>query len=170
MRRVLVIGILFLAVSSAYANGTVLRNACREDHTGPVAVPEGEKIGMIAGYECFGLFLDDGGYGTSQATLDEMEDMNEDYQDNEFDPRQTEASAIYAWLKATHEIDNGSNSEYCYYCSDYHTMAEYEALRDAKVDRLNELSDEIDDEWCDLVDEIRAMISDDAYEDYMDSF
>ena len=48
-------------------------------------------------------------------------------------------------------------------------MAEYESTRDTEIDRLNELSGEIDDEWCTLVDEMRGMVSDDAYEDYMDS-
>jgi len=128
-----------------------------------------EKIGEIAGYHAFGLFVDQGGYGTSQATLEEVEALNDDYQANEFDPRQSEASDIYAWLDATHEIDDGSNSVTCPICGEPHTMAAYQSLRDTKVNRLNTLSAEIDDEWTALADTIRAMISDKSYEAFLDA-
>jgi hypothetical protein len=96
-----------------------------------------------------------------------MEDMNEEYQANEYDPRQSEASDIYGWLNAIHDIDDATGTT-CTYCNVIHTMAEYESTRDTEIDRLNELSGEIDDEWCALVDVMRGMVSDDAYEDYID--
>lgn len=167
MRKLLIVAAVFLVASAV--QGDPLRNLCRENHNPPAGIPEGEKIGTIAGYEGFGQFISDGGYGTPESILDEMDAMNAEYQENEYDPRQTEASSIYEWLNAVHQIDDGSNTEECTYCNDYHTMAEYEATRDAKVERLNELGAEIDAEWCDLVDAMRAMVSDGAYEDYIDS-
>ena len=167
MRKLLVIAALFLIASAA--QGRCVRGTCRENHIPSPGIPESEKIGTVAGYEGFGQFIDDGGYGTDQSVLDQMEDMNEEYQVNEYDPRQSEASDIYGWLNAIHDIDDETGTTTCLYCNVIHTMAEYESTRDTEIDRLNELSGEIDDEWCTLVDEMRGMVSDDAYEDYMDS-
>lgn len=168
MRKLSIVAAMFLAVSAIH--GDELRNLCREDHNPPAGVPVGEKIGTIAGYEGFGQFIDDGGYGTPQTTLESMEDMNAEYQENEYDPRQEEASGIYEWLNAVHQIDDGTGTITCSYCGIAHTMSEYESMRDDKVARLNDISAEIDEEWCELVDAMRAMVSDGAYESYMDSF
>ncbi|MEE9455791.1 MAG: hypothetical protein V3W11_01415 [bacterium] len=126
-----------------------------------------KKIGAIAGYYAFGDFVEGGGYGVDQTVLDQIEALNADYQENEFDPRQSEANDIYDWLNATHEIDDGSETETCSTCNEVHTMSEYESLRDVKVNRLNTLSGEIDDEWTALADTIRAMISDESYEEFL---
>ena len=167
MRNILVVAVIVFAAS--VVQGKELRSVCREDHVPAPDIPESEKIGTIAGYEGFGQFIADGGFGTPQSVLDDMAGMNEEYQEEIYDPLQDEASSIYDWLNAVHEIDDGSHSEECVYCGTYHTMAEYEATRDAKTERLNEIDLAIDEEWCDLVDTMRGMVSDDAYEDYIDS-
>jgi hypothetical protein len=168
MRKLLAVVAACLVVSITQADE--LRNICREDHNPPTGVPEGEKIGTIAGYEGFGQFIDDGGYGTPQSVLEDMEVLNDEYQENEYDPRQEEASSLYAWLNAVHGMDDGTGVITCSYCGIPHTMSEYESMRDAKIVRLNEISAEIDEEWCELVDAMRAMVSDSAYESYIDSF
>jgi hypothetical protein len=132
-------------------------------------VEPGEKIGEIAGYYAFGDFVDEGGYGTDQTTLDEIEALNADYQENEFDPRQSEANDIRDWLNTTHDIDDGTGTETCSTCNEIHAMSEYESLRDANVNQLNTLSGEIDDVWTALADTIRAMISDESYEAFLDA-
>lgn len=162
-----VLCVAVLAAGVAYA--VTERNTCREDHGPPPTSEPAKKIGEIAGYRAFGLFVDGGGYGTDQDTLDEIEALNSDYQENEFDPRQSEADGIYEWLNSNHEIDDGSNTVTCPICGEVHTMSEYEAARDAKVDRLNELSSEIDDEWAALTDTIRAMVSDSSYKAFLDA-
>ena len=162
-----VLCVMVLAAGVAYARTE--RNTCRENHAPPPTGEPGKKIGEIAGYGVFSLFVDGGGYGTDQGTLDEIEALNSDYQQNEFNPRQSEADGIYEWLDATHEIDDGSNTVICPICGEAHTMSEYEAARDAKVDRLNELSSEIDDKWTALTDTIRAMVSDASYEAFLDA-
>jgi hypothetical protein len=156
-----------LVLTAGFVYAHTERNLCREDHQPPPAVEPGEKIGEIAGYHAFGDFVEEGGYGESQATLDQIEALNEAYQEDEFDPRQSEANDIYDWLDAKHEIDDGSETETCSICGEIHTMSEYESLRDAKVNRLNTLSGEIDDEWTALADTIRGMISDDSYEEFL---
>lgn len=160
-----VLCILLLTAGFVYADTE--RNLCREDHRPPPAVGPEEKIGAIAGYYAFGDFVDDGGYGTEQDTLDEIEALNVDYQENEFDPRQSEANDIYDWLNATHGIADEGGTVTCSICGEVHTMSEYESLRDAKVNRLNTLSGEIDDEWTALADTIRGMISDESYEAFL---
>jgi hypothetical protein len=159
--------LLVFTVGFAYAETE--RNLCREDHQPPANVEPLEKIGEIAGYHAFGLFLEGGGYGTDQDTLEEIEALNAEYQESEFDPRQSEANGIYDWLNATHEIDDGSNTVTCPICGEVHTMSEYQSLRDVKVNRLNTLSSEIDDEWTALADTIRAMISDGSYSAFLDA-
>jgi hypothetical protein len=140
---------------------------CREDHKPSENVEPGKKIGEIAGYHAFGLFVEGGGYGVDQTVLDQIEVLNADYQENEFDPRQSEANDIYDWLNATHRIADEGGPETCSICGEVHTMSEYQSLRDAKVDRLNTLSGEIDDEWTALADTIRAMVSDESYEAFL---
>lgn len=162
-----VLCVLLLTAGFAYAQ--IERNLCREDHKPPANVEPEKKIGEIAGYYAFGDFVEGGGYGTDQTMLDEIEALNADYQENEFDPRQSEAIDIYDWLNATHEIADGGDPEPCSICGEVHTMSEYESLRDAKVNRLNTLSSEIDDEWTALADTIRAMISDESYEEFLDA-
>jgi hypothetical protein len=159
--------LLVLTVGFVYAQ--IERNLCREDHQPPAYVDPLEKIGEIAGYHAFGVFVEEGGYGTDQDTLDEIEALNVDYREEEFDPRQSEAGDIYEWLNATHEIDDGGNTVTCPICGEVHTMSEYESLRDAKVNRLNALSSEIDDEWTALADTIRGMISDESYKAFLDA-
>jgi hypothetical protein len=144
------------------------RCECREDHTPPLEVPTKEKIGTIAGYEAFGGFIDGGGYETDQSVLDQIAALNEAYQDDEFDPRQTEATSIWNWLKAVHEIDDGTSTTACSYCSAVHTMSQFESARDTKLDRLTTLGAEIDDEWCAVCDTIRGMVSDDSYQAYLE--
>jgi hypothetical protein len=158
-----------LVLTAGFVYAQPERNLCREDHQPPANVEPLEKIGAIAGYYAFGFFVEEGGYGTDQDTLDEIEALNADYQGNEFDPRQSEASDIYEWLNATHEIDDGGNTVTCPICGEVHTMSEYESLRDVKVDRLNTLSAEIDDEWTALADTIRGMISDESYAAFLDA-
>lgn len=159
--------VLLLTAGFVYAETE--RNLCREDHRPPPAVGPEEKIGAIAGYYAYGDFVDQGGYGTDQTTLDEIEALNADYQENEYDPRQSEANDIYDWLNGTHEIADVGEPEPCSICGEAHTMSEYESLRDAKVNRLNTLSGEIDDEWTALADTIRGMISDESYEAFLDA-
>ena len=159
-----VLCVLLLTAGFVYAHTE--RNLCREDHRPPPNVEPGEKVGEIAGYHAFSVFLE-GDYGTDQDTLDEIEALNADYQENEFDPRQSEANDIYDWLNATHIIADEGDPEPCSICGEVHTMSEYESLRDAKVDRLNTLSGEIDDEWTALADTIRAMVSDESYEAFL---
>lgn len=159
--------LLVLTVGFVYAE--IERNLCREDHQPPANVDPLKKIGEIAGYHAFGFFVDEGGYGTDQDTLDAIEALNADYQGNEFDPRQSEANDIYGWLNSTHEIEDGNNTVTCPICGEGHTMSEYESLRDDKVNRLNTLSAEIDDEWTALADTIRAMISDESYKAFIDA-
>ncbi len=157
-----------LVLTAGFTYADIERNLCREDHQPPPTIEPGKKIGEIAGYSVFGDFVEGGGYGTPQSTLDEIEAMNEEYQANEFDPRQSEANGIYEWLDDTHMIDDGSETVTCPICGEVHTMSEYESLRDTKVNRLNTLSAEIDDEWTALVDTIRAMISDESYSEFLD--
>lgn len=159
--------LLVLTVGFAYAE--IERNLCREDHQPPANVEPIEKIGEIAGYHVFGDFVDGGGYGTDQDTLDAIEALNTGYQENEFDPRQSEANDIYDWLNATHEIDGGDNTVTCPICAEVHTMSQYESLRDVKVNRLNTLSSEIDDVWTALADTIRGMVSDESYKAFIDA-
>ena len=159
--------LLVLTVGFVYAQ--IERNLCREDHQPPANVEPLEKIGEIAGYYAFGVFVEEGGYGTDQDTLDAIEALNADYRENEFDPRQSEASDIYGWLNATHEIDDGDGSVTCPICGEVHTMSEYESLRDVKVNRLNTLSSEIDDVWTALADTIRGMVSDESYGAFLDA-
>lgn len=156
-----------LSLCSAYAE--IERNVCRENHEPPPNVDPDKKIGEIAGYRVFGLFVDEGGYGTDESTLAQIEALSENYWENEFKPRQLEANDIYDWLNATHYIDDGSETVTCSVCGIIHTMPEYEALRDAKVVRLNELSSEIDAEWTALADIIRVMISDESYKEFLDA-
>ena len=158
-----------LVLTAGFVYAQPERNLCRENHQPPANVEPLEKIGEIAGYHVFGLFLEGGGYGTDQDTLDEIEALNAEYRENEFDPRQSEANDIYGWLNATHEIDDGSNTVSCPICGEVHTMSEYESLRNAKVNRLNTLSSEIDDEWTALADTIRGMVSDGSYKAFLDA-
>ena len=158
-----------LVLTAGFVYAQPERNLCRENHQPPANVEPLEKIGEIAGYHVFGLFLEGGGYGTDQDTLDEIEALNAEYRENEFDPRQSEANDIYGWLNATHEIDDGSNTVTCPICGEVHTMSEYESLRDAKVNRLNTLSSEIDDVWTALADTIRGMVSDESYGAFLDA-
>jgi hypothetical protein len=158
-----------LLLTAGLAYSEIERNLCRENHKPPPNVNPGEKIGEIAGYSVFGDFVEGGGYGTPQSTLAEIVALNEAYQEDEFDPRQSEANDIYAWLKDTHYIDDGSGTVTCPICGEVHTMSEYESLRDGNVNRLNELSSEIDDEWTALVDTIRALISDESYSEFLDA-
>jgi hypothetical protein len=162
----MVIGFL---IFGGLASAEVYRNQCFEDHEPQPSVPAAEKIGCIAGWAAFGLFLEDGGYGTSQSVIDDIEDLNGDYQDGDFDPLQDEASAIHDWLSSSHEIDDGTGTNACSICGTAHTMAQFEAARDTKVGRLHEIDEEIDEAWLDLVDTIRGMISDSAYESYLDA-
>ncbi len=157
--------VLLLTAGFVYAQ--IERNLCREDHKPPANVEPEKKVGEIAGYYAFGDFVDEGGYGVDQTILDQIEALNADYQENEFDPRQSEANDIYDWLNATHEINDEGGTVTCSTCNDIHTMSEYESLRDAKVNQLNTLSGEIDDEWTALADTIRAMISDESYEAFL---
>ena len=159
--------VLLLTAGFVYAETE--RNLCREDHRPPPNVEPEKKVGEIAGYYAYGDFVDQGGYGTDQTMLDEIEALNADYQENEFDPRQSEAIDIYDWLNGTHAIADGGDTVTCSICGEVHTMSEYESLRDAKVDALNTLSSEIDDEWTALADTIRAMISDESYEAFLDA-
>jgi hypothetical protein len=158
-----------MVLAASVVQGKELRSACREDHVPAPDIPESEKIGTIAGYYGFGQFIEDGGYGTAQNVIEDMESMNAEYQEELYDPLQAEASSIYDWLNAVHEIDDGSNTEECNYCGTHHTMAEYEAIRDGKIERLNEIDQEIDEAWCALVDTMRGMVSDSAYESYIDN-
>jgi hypothetical protein len=158
-----------LVLTAGFAFALTERNLCRENHEPPPNVEPGKKIGVIAGYRIFGIFVDDGGYGTDEDTLAQIEALSEDYLEQEFDPRQTEANGIYDWLNATHEIDHGDGSIICPICGEAHTMSEYESMRDEKVDRLNTLSSEIDDKWTALADDIRAMISDESYKAFLDA-
>lgn len=158
-----------LLLTAGLAYSEIERNLCRENHQPPPNVEPGKKIGEIAGYSAFGVFVDEGGYGTPQSTLEEIEALNEEYQENEFDPRQSEANGIYDWLDATHEIDDGSGTVTCPICGEVHTMSNYESLRDAKVNRLNALSGEIDAVWTALADNVRGMISDESYGAFLDA-
>ena len=158
-----------LVLTAGFAYAQIERNLCREDHRPPQNVEPGEKVGAIAGYYAFGDFVEEGGYGTDQGTLDEIEALNADYQEDEFDPRQSEANDIYDWLNAPHEIADGGETVTCSICGEVHTMSEYESLRDDKVNRLNTLSGEIDDAWTALADTVRAMISDESYEAFLDT-
>jgi hypothetical protein len=163
---------VFLCVAvltACFAYALTERNLCREDHQPPPNVEPAEKIGTIAGYGVFTVFVDEGGYGTDQATLDDIEVLSDDFRENEFDPRQAEANEIYDWLNATHEIDDGSGNVICPICGKVHSMSEYQSMRDTKVNRLNTLSTEIDDAWADLADTVRAMISDESYAAYLDA-
>ncbi len=157
------------ALSGCFVYGQIERNVCRENHQPPPNVDPEKKIGEIAGYRVFGLFVDEGGYGTDENTLSDIEALSEDYWENEFEPRQNEANDIYDWLNATHEIDDGTGVVTCPICGEAHTMSEFQAMRDEKVDRLNTLSSEIDAEWTALADTIRAMISDESYKDFLDA-
>ncbi len=156
------------ALTLCSASAQTERNVCRENHEPPPNVDPGKKIGEIAGYRVFGLFVDGGGYGTDADTLAQIEALSEDYLEHEFDPRQAEANGIYDWLNATHEMDHGDGSIVCPICGEAHTMSEYESMRDGKVDRLNTLSSEIDDKWTALADTIRAMVSDESYKAFLE--
>ena len=82
-------------------------SSCWENHRPPPNVPEKRKIGTIAGWELFSVFSDNGGYGVSQSILDDIADLVETYQNDEFTPRQDEANEIWDWLEAVHNLDPG---------------------------------------------------------------
>ncbi len=160
MKKLLVITGTVLLLFHAAAAADVLRNLCHEDHTGPSALTYPEnKIGSVAGYGAFAVFVDEGGYGEDQNTLAEIEDLNADFQDD-YDTLQAEADGIYEWLNTTFTIGPAGM---------YGTMAAYESARDAKVQRRNEIDAEVDETWCDLADTIRGMISDSSYEAYLEA-
>lgn len=152
---------------TAPALGLTERCCCIDDHGGPPAyVPADEAIGRVAGYTAFALFLDDGGYSLDQNTINQIETWNAEYQENEYDPRQEEASAIYEWLDVRHVMD----VDPCPYCDGYHsTMAAWEAERNGKISNLHYLDAEIDAEWAELADAIRALIPDEDYTDFLDA-
>lgn len=153
---------------TASALATVERTCCIEDHGGPLeGVPPDEAIGKVAGYTVFTLFLDDGGYGLDQSAKDQIETWNTEYQENEYDPRQDDATAIWAWLDARHD---GIGSGSCAYCNDFHaSMTAWEAERDGKIGDLHDLDAGIDAVWAELADDIRALILDEDYTDFLDA-
>lgn len=169
MKNVLIslLGILLITGTSW---GFYAENSCEWNHGPSPNVPEKEKIGTIAGWEVASAFVGNGGYGVSQATLDEISDLVTDYQDNEFTPRQDEASEIWEWLESVHYFDPGDGSVTCSYCGEIHTYSEYLDIRNTKVSRLNTLNIQIDGEWCDLVDivvEIIDVDDEDAHDDFI---
>lgn len=123
------------------------RCICDENHTGPPA--NTTPIGNL-GWRAFGKFCDEGGYGEDQTVLDQIEAMNETYQEDEYVPRQDEYNAITEWLETTAEED-----------------AEWLTTRDAKVARRNEIHAEIDEEWLALADTIRDLVSDESYDAFL---
>ena len=142
---------------------TKLRTSCLENHQPPANVPACRKIGTVAGYSAFGGFLDGGGYGEDQTAIDQISDWNVGYQTT-FDELQDSANTIWAWLDATHEISN----EDCPFCGYPHDdMATWTLERDDKVADLRYLDGEIDDEWNELADMCRALVSDTAYEAFL---
>ena len=126
-----------------------LRHMCHENHTGP---PCNVKIGNIAGWEVFGEFVADGGYGVGQSVLGEIASLNEAYQDNEYLPRQAEAVTIHAWFDTTQEVDGA-----------------WETARAAKVARLAEIDAEIDEEWCGVADAVYELVGATAYDAFLDA-
>jgi hypothetical protein len=138
-------------LSPAFKKRRVMRNRhiCNENHTGP---PANINLSPIAGWRAFGKFCDEGGYGTDQSVLDAIEALNEDYQEDEYVPRQTEAQAILDWLDTTREEDEAGV---------------WAADRDAKAERFNEIGAEIDAIWCALADTIRDMVSDESYDEFI---
>jgi len=159
------IGIVAVIALTAPVLGIQERCCCIDDHGGPPPdTSEGEQIGRVAGYTAFALFLDDGGYSLDQTTIETIEGWNADYQETEYDPRQAEANDIREWLDARHVMDGDCT------CGDYHaTMATWKAERDAKIANLHELDAEIDAEWAELADAIRALVSDEDYTDFLDA-
>jgi hypothetical protein len=126
-----------------------LRHLCHENHTGP---PSNVKIGNIAGWEVFGEFVAEGGYGVDQSVLDDIASLNEAYQDDEYLPRQAEAAALHAWFDTTQEVDGA-----------------WETDRAAKVARLAEINAEIDMEWCAVADAAYELVGDAAYDAFLDA-
>ena len=141
-------------------------SSCWENHRPPPNVPEKRKIGTIAGWELFSVFSDNGGYGVSQSILDDIADLVETYQNDEFTPRQDEANEIWDWLEAVHNLDPGDNTVTCGYCGETHTYEQSIDIRNTKIARLSELGEQIDEEWCNLSDIIRDNINSDSVDAY----
>ena len=150
MRKVLTVTLLTVVLAAA-ALGNVYRHMCHENHTGP---PCSVKIGNIAGWEVFGEFVADGGYGVDQSVLDNIDSLIKAYQDDEYLPRQTEAAAIHAWFDTTQEVDEAGV---------------WEAARAAKVARLAEIDAEIDGEWCAVADAAYELVGDTAYDAFLEA-
>ena len=163
MKKILLVSLLAATVAFGIQ---VERKECIEDHGPPPTVPPAEKIGDVAGYGAFTLFLGDGAYGLDQTTIDTIEGWNENFQANEYDPRQEEANAIRDWINGRHVIE----TDPCPCCGEYHaTMAAWEAERDDMLADLHEINEEIDAVWADLTDDIRALVPDEDYSDFLDA-
>lgn len=146
---------------------TIERDPCEENHLENPA--GGPRIGDIAGWSLFGKFCE-GDYGVSQSVLDQIAAINEEYQEDHYLPQQAAAAEIHEWLNSRHVCDDGSAVTTCPICDVVHTMAEFQAMRDAKVNGLHAISAAIDAAWCERADTIRALIGDAAYTAYLDSF
>lgn len=142
------------------------RQGCIENHGGPPNVPTAEKVGRVAGYGAYTLFLGDGAYGLDQTTIDTIEDWNADFQANEYDPRQEQATEIWEWIQGRHEID----VDPCPCCGGHHaTMEDWEAERNDMLNDMHGLDAEIDTIWAELTDDIRALVSNEDYSDFLDA-
>jgi hypothetical protein len=165
----LVFAVLLAAVSPSGAVSILF--PCEQDHTGPVALttPLPDKLGEIAGYQVMGLFLEQGGFGCPRNVVDGILAMNTQYFDNEYLPRYREALAIYNWLDSGHLIsEEGQPPVDCPVCGFPHNAVGFKDLELEKVQRLNELSLEIDTIWVNLADQAWWMIPQDSRDDYLE--
>ena len=140
---------------------TTYRKLCHENHTGPAEMtyPENKIGAPWVGYGVFTLFLDDGAYGEDQTVIDAINDLNEDFRDT-YDQLQAEADGIYEWVKTTFTIGQGQT---------YETMEAFNTAAEAKAERRLEIDAEIEEAWRDSANIARALISDDAYDDFLEA-
>jgi len=134
MRHYILILVAVFVVVPGMALGTNY-NLCREDHIPPPFKPAlPDKIGEVAGFQVLGMFLSLGGFGCDDETMDTIRQISEDYLEEEYLPRYDEAEAIHEWLNATHDVLDPT---------------EFKVLVQEKINRLNEISAEIDAIWAD---------------------
>ena len=122
---------------------------CHENHTGPPA--NTTPVGTL-GWSVYSSFVAEGGYGVDQTVLDEIEALNEAYQNDEYVPRQAEYDAITEWLDTTAEEDETWLAE-----------------RNSKVARRSAIHAEIDVEWLAAADAARALVGDTAYDAFLEA-
>lgn len=171
MRYSAILSIVALAVCPGVAAATGY-NLCREDHSPPPYHPPIEdKIGEIAGFQVLGLFLSLGGFDCPQAIMTEIQEMNAEYQADDYLPRYEEAAGIHDWLDATHDVYmEGEAPRDCPVCGFPHDADEFRTLVLEKLARRNELSEEIDAVWAGYALDAWETVPEASREAYLDWF